>query len=1004
MQNQSYDGQAEKFFEKVWPSEGWYCVAIPSQFGYSHKVCQTIKQALGYAHSADSQGVDSYFAVGSLKAREVVNAEGKKQYRTHENIGWFRSFFVDIDCGEGKPYAMQSDGLQALKTFSAKVGLPKPIIVSSGGGIHAYWPLTEDVAALDWLPVAESFKRLAMTLNFEIDKTRVSDRSSVLRVPGTHNYKREEARPVKILADAEPITFQLFANVIAKNVELYGVSVPQHKAEPKFSADLLAKFGQNTDASKPASLEMIYAKCPQMARCREEGGSVGYQMRGNWVSIIKFTTKPDYEEVWDSDPQPEVVKSQTEAMLRDTLTDNPHTCASFEEANVGGCDDCRFKGKVKSPIVLGYSSVDVEVAEAIIVSEVSNIAPDRTALVTDRPSIAPTAEHHDNLGSVAPERSKVTEYSMFEAFDGNLMPLPPDPYLRSKQGGVMVDRFGDTGEPELLYEYDCYPIAREWDASENSEFVTILVRFKLDGYRQIRIPLEVMSDKGLFTKKMASIGILFSSHAHPELFWGYMNTYMKYLQGFWTASKNHPQLGWQEDGSLFVLPDKSFQNGQEIPSGVSGKVSESVRGFKKKGTLEAWVEVVNTYGRKGFEPHAFGHLVGYGSLLFQFTNYEGAIVNLVSPDSGSGKSTVLKTVETMFGQSKDMRMMIDDTINATMNRIGVYNSICPTLDEITNIEPETLSDFCYAISQGRAKNRLGASMTEAKNNSYWKSILLSSSNSNLMNKLSSFKQNAAPESYRVFEYYVNSTDLLTKEEAAEIFDDALNDNYGHAGEVFVKYVSANLPQVKVLIKEMRSRFDKAAQVPVRERYWSSVVACTLAGGIIAKRLNLCNFNIETLFKWTVDQVLSMRMVVTENKRDSKSLLVEYLNSTVGFTLTASKNLVDSKEDSVLNDDSRYSKLYNRYEVDKNLMYIDKTQIRKFLIDGGSDYTTVKKDLRTRGILLDESRNKVLTSGSGLMASGSTVCWLVDLSHIEMAGVKMEIVRNLKQDLIVRKSA
>ncbi len=59
-----------------------------------------------------------------------------------------KALYLDLDCGEGKAstgsgYATQLDALEALRDFCEKCGLPRPLIVDSGGGIHAYWPFED---------------------------------------------------------------------------------------------------------------------------------------------------------------------------------------------------------------------------------------------------------------------------------------------------------------------------------------------------------------------------------------------------------------------------------------------------------------------------------------------------------------------------------------------------------------------------------------------------------------------------------------------------------------------------------------------------------------------------------------------------------------------------------------------------------------------------------------------------------------------------------------------
>ena len=74
---------------------------------------------------------------------------GDQDNREHKNAQYFRALWMDIDCGptKGVPdekgvikgYLTQQTGLDELKKFCKAAGLPRPILVSSGYGVHAYW-------------------------------------------------------------------------------------------------------------------------------------------------------------------------------------------------------------------------------------------------------------------------------------------------------------------------------------------------------------------------------------------------------------------------------------------------------------------------------------------------------------------------------------------------------------------------------------------------------------------------------------------------------------------------------------------------------------------------------------------------------------------------------------------------------------------------------------------------------------------------------------------------
>ena len=69
------------------------------------------------------------------------------------------------------------------------------MIVWTGGGFHAYWPLEEPAGSPRDMDRAElAMRRLAAGL----DSDPVYDRSRILRVPGTYNHKYGEPRPVTL--------------------------------------------------------------------------------------------------------------------------------------------------------------------------------------------------------------------------------------------------------------------------------------------------------------------------------------------------------------------------------------------------------------------------------------------------------------------------------------------------------------------------------------------------------------------------------------------------------------------------------------------------------------------------------------------------------------------------------------------------------------------------------------------------------------------------------------
>ena len=275
------------FLETIWPDTGPYCIATKyPKGGYNHKTFDDIEEAAKYALSQDK---DVWFAVGSLKEHQVWCEEKEKfQVRVGTNINQHKALIADLDCGEGKDYPTQPEALQALVKFCTEANFPKPILVSSGGGWHCYWLLSESIPSTDWQRIGNKLKRIFAHYGLKADPTATADVARVLRVPGTFNCKTDVKRPVKVFKWSET---RLSASKVESNfdkiIQANKISVPKEK--PSNELKSLFEGVQTLDKKADKDQDLITSRCPQMQRVVEQGGSVGYEMRGHYLSVVKCT-------------------------------------------------------------------------------------------------------------------------------------------------------------------------------------------------------------------------------------------------------------------------------------------------------------------------------------------------------------------------------------------------------------------------------------------------------------------------------------------------------------------------------------------------------------------------------------------------------------------------------------------------------------------------------------------------------------------------------------------
>lgn len=194
----SVDSSASKLLNAMWASDEYahFISTLDQKTAvFKNHTVSNVVEAIDLANKYSSKGMDVYLAGAEYKTTEN---------RKKENVAGVKGFWFDIDCGEDKTssdkgYRTPAEAEQAVNAFCVKAKLPFPThIVLSGGGLHVYWALTERLDTPLWVATANKLKALAKALGLLVDPARTSDEASVMRFPGTYNYKTDEARPVTL--------------------------------------------------------------------------------------------------------------------------------------------------------------------------------------------------------------------------------------------------------------------------------------------------------------------------------------------------------------------------------------------------------------------------------------------------------------------------------------------------------------------------------------------------------------------------------------------------------------------------------------------------------------------------------------------------------------------------------------------------------------------------------------------------------------------------------------
>ncbi len=890
---------------------------------------------------------------------------GSLNNRTHENAKYFRALWMDIDCGptKGVPdkkgiikgYLDQQTGLDEFKKFCIAVGLPRPILVSSGYGIHAYWLLEETVSRREWEPLANRLRELCVEQGLIVDSS-VFEASRILRIPGTFNFKQEEPKEVTVLNELTPrMTYQ-------EVKDLLGAPEPKDDV-PDFIPRSMSPMMEALMGNKIKRFKTIMMKgeggCAQLNHCFENQNDIEEPLWRSALSIAAFCV--------DGDKAAHKLSNKHEgydAVEVDNKVNNlrskggPHHCATFAKLNPQGCEGCIHRGKIKSPIMLG---VEIEQAEA----------EDNEYAVEDKD------------GEV--EIQHIPEY--------------PFPFFRGKKGGVYIrpESEDDEAEPKLVYEHDLYVVKRMRDP-ELGEIALFRLHLPHDGVREFSIPTMGISSPDELRKQLAHNGVV-AHKSQYELLARYVVFFIKNLQYIKKAETMRTQFGWVEGNSKFILGDREITKDGVFYSPPSSVTKDIAAKLVVKGTMEKWKEAFNMYARPGLEPHAFAALTAFGSPLLKFTGLEGAIINVIHPESGSGKSTALFMCNSVYGEPKGLTSMYKDTFNAKMHQLGVMNNLPNTIDEITNLSGMEFSDLAYSISQGRGKNKMnGQTNTLRVNNTSWQGMTLCSANASFYEKLGVAKNTPDGESMRLLEYKIEPNGIIEVQEGKQMFDHQLRENFGHAGDIYIQWLVNNLEEAIALVRKIQARLDREVQFNQKERFWSGVSACNIAGGLIASQLELHNYDMKAVYDWLKGMLGEMRFEIQAPNSTPVTILGEFVNAHIINAL-----VVNGEVDARSNLQSMpmlepRGELLIRYEPDTKELFIAAKQFKDFCVKQQINYKTTLKELGNAKIYL-EGVNKRMSKGMKVVSPAVRVLKF-DASATEFLQMDALVVTDENRDGVV----
>lgn len=916
----------QDFFARILPDTGYYVLTIgtPKQDGsggqwfrnYRYSTKSDLEAA---AVTFDNRGQTVFYALGAFQDNLDVDpvTERQKITRLAAQAKTFRAFGFDIDLSKKTPqgevvlYADQRAAISAMLAACQILNLPAPLFVSSGRGVHCYYPLTHDISTLQWRRASEALRAAFLDAGMEFDTSKICDPAMVLRPVGTHNRKGGQQLPVAWFPN-QPATVFDPVQLIGLILKATGKTKLATGGSPR-RASAVADAILNTDFP-PATPADVESRCPQVAAVAAAAGNVAEPLWYAVLGIAAYCEDSENTAIRWSNGHPTFNRAATlRKMEQWKAKSGPTTCAHFEKIDPALCASCPHKGRIGSPVQLsttGATTIQV-------------------------------AEHTLRL---------------------------PKNYI--ERGGRLFKVFEDELIPAC--DYLMFPSRRYKDEHSGKSMCLLEVKLPREGWKTLELPMDVAGG-GL--KEFSVWAVNHQLFIHSEVMLKntrhYIMTYLQELQLETESEVLCSTFGWYDDShDSFVLGERHIRPKITETVRLGDTASQFATIYSPHGELAKWSSATALFELPELEHHGLVFLMGMGSPLMAGTGLKSVLVNMYSPESGTGKSTTGCFINSVYGHPERTKLTVEDTQNATFKSMGVYGNLPVYIDEITTIEAKQLGKVIYFMTQGREKKRMTKS-GGFQESAEWENISLSSSNRDLYDILTDRMSNDG-ESMRIlqFPFVRNRAFSSASPNYGLQVNRLLAANYGVAGEPFLRSVML-LGGPHAVIDRATNKFEKEFKFIFtgKERFWKAATVIAYATGEIGKATGLLQFDHKRCIAKGLEYIESLRKDMDDARLDCFDIIGTYLSEHMGKVVVWGNNLTAKR--SFFRDPVPTHEVVARVEYDFNesspfvsgALFLNQVHFGRWCSDRGVDRNGVFAQFAQFGVRFSKDRRLSLMRGT-----------------------------------------
>ena len=281
----------------------------------------------------------------------------------------------------------------------------------------------------------------------------------------------------------------------------------------------------------------------------------------------------------------------------------------------------------------------------------------------------------------------------------------------------------------------------------------------------------------------------------------------------------------------------------------------------------------------------------------------------------------------------------------------------------------------------------GSANTERARGEPWSLLSISTGNTSVLERISSFKNAPKAEAARMLE--TKAVKLFDESKTKHLTDahQANSQNiYGVVGVPYLQYLMQNMDRVINLLQEVQQKLDAGAQLTAQDRHWSAGSTVTVAGFMLANELGFLEYDKEGFFRYALRLLKENKASANDMISSTADVLNDFVHEHWGSILKIRstddmrKSQGNGMDGLVIPEFDPKVRLVGRYETDVKKLFIIPKVLKAWCVKQQINYSSLVQDFKDN--FKGKAMKKFLTKGTPTdMPLTHVIC--IDCSSVDL---------------------